>query len=196
MISRLTWGRWVNWKYEGRLRLKEKGKKGNKKEPQVHIDIGFGNLFKGIGNFIDLISDMVEKGQEFAEETKEFRGKGALKDLKGVYGFSVKMGIGGQPTVEPFGNIRSTPTGPKVDETTDPIVDLFAEGDEIVVVAEMPGVDEENIHWETQGDILTVWAEGTRRKYRKEVLLPSEVVPEVLSQSHRNGILELRFRKK
>lgn len=175
--------------------MKDKGKKGNKEEPRVHIDIGFGNLFKGIGNFIDLISDMAEKGQEFAQETKEFRGKGPLKDLKGVYGFSVKMGIGGQPTVEPFGNVRSTPTGPKVDETTEPIVDVFEEDEEILVVAEMPGVDEENINVESKGDVLVISAEGERRKYRKEVLLPSRVKGEETSRSHRNGILELRLKK-
>lgn len=173
----------------------DKEVKDKKKEPGIHLDIGFGNLFKGIGNFFDLVSDMAEKGQEFMEKTGEFQGEGPMKDVKGVYGFSVKMGIGGQPTVEPFGNVKSSPKGPVVDETLEPIVDVFEENGEIQVVAEMPGVEEENIDVEVKGDILTIFAGGKRKKYRKEVLLPSQVEPEALSRSSRNGILELRFKK-
>ncbi len=176
--------------------MENQGRKNKKEGNDIHIDLGFGKLFKGIGNFIDLIGQMTEKGEEFVEKTKEFRGEGALKDLKGIYGFSVKVGLGGKPTVEPFGNVKSTPKGPVVDEAREPLVDIFEEENEIQVLAEMPGVEEQDVELEIKGDILIISAMGSDRKYHKELLLPSQVEPEALSRSHKNGIFEARFKKK
>jgi len=167
-----------------------------KDKDEIKINLGFGNLFKGIGNFIDLVGQMTEKGEEFVEKTKEFRGEGALKDLKGVYGFSVKMGLGGKPAVEPFGNVKATPKGPVVEEAREPIVDVFEEENEIQILAEMPGVEEQDVELEIKGDILILSAMGSDRKYYKELLLPSQVEPEALSRSHKNGIFEARFKRK
>jgi len=175
----------------------ENDAKNKKKDDEtLHIDLGFGKLFKGIGNFIDLVGQMTEKGEEFVEKTKEFHGEGALKDLKGIYGFSVKVGLGGKPMVEPFGNVKATPKGPVVDEAREPIVDIFEEENEIQILAEMPGVDEQDVKLEINGDILILSAAGSDRKYHKELLLPSQVEPEALSRSHKNGIFEVRFKKK
>ena len=176
--------------------MSDSEKKQLRDEPDIHIDLGFGKLFKGIGNFIDLVGQMTEKGEEFVEKTKEFRGEGALKDLKGIYGFSVKVGLGGKPTVEPFGNVKSTPKGPVVEEAREPIVDIFEEENEIQILAEMPGVEEQDVELEIKGDILILSAAGSDRKYHKELLLPSQVEPEALSRSHKNGIFEARFKKK
>ncbi|MBU0713257.1 Hsp20/alpha crystallin family protein [bacterium] len=176
--------------------MKDEEQKKEKEESGIHIDLGFGKLFKGIGNFIDLVGQMTEKGEEFVEKTKEFHGEGALKDLKGIYGFSVKVGLGGKPTVEPFGNVKSTPKGPVVDEAREPIVDIFEEENEIQILAEMPGVEEQDVELEINGDILILSAAGSDRKYHKELLLPSQVEPEALSRSHKNGIFEARFKKK
>lgn len=155
---------------------------------------GLGGLFKGIGNVIDLLSELAEKG-EGLRRTKEFAGTGALKDLKGVYGFSVKVGLGGEPTVESFGNIRETEKGPVVEEIREPLVDLFDEGETIQIVVEMPGGEEKDIVVEVKDDILTINVETGKRKYGKEVLLPAKVDPASLSRSYKNGILEITLKK-
>jgi len=105
------------------------------------------------------------------------------------------MGLGGKPVIESFGNVRSTPSGPVVAEVREPMVDIFDEGDEIRVIAELPGVDEKGIQVEVKDDILTLTAQGAERKYQKEVLLPSPVKPQV-HQSYRNGILEIKLKKR
>lgn len=168
----------------------------NKKRDQdSHVDFGFGNVFKGIGSFLDLLSNMVEEGKEEITQTKEFRGKGELKDIKGVYGFSVKFGLGGTPAVETFGNIRETEAGPKVEEIREPLADVFDEGDVILVIGELPGVEEDDIHLELKDDILSISAEGEDRQYSKEVMLPSPVKADSMSKSYKNGILEVKFLK-
>ncbi len=166
-----------------------------KKEEGMRIDLGFGDLFKGIGNFVELISKMAEEGKGGVSQTREFAGKGKLRDLKGVYGFSVKFGVGGTPTVESFGNVRGTDKGPTVEEVREPMVDVFDEEKEVRVIAEMPGVEQECIKIDLKDDILTINAESGDRKYNKEVLLPAKVAPDSLSYSYKNGILEIKLSK-
>jgi len=166
-----------------------------KGKDEIKIDLGFGNIFKGLGNFIDLISDLAEKGEGLIEKSGEFTGEGKLKDLKGVYGFSVKMGVGGTPEVEPFGNIKKTEQGPVVEEVREPMIDVFDEEDSIRIIAELPGVEEKDIKVNLKEDILTIYAENKNRKYNKEILLSSKVKPDSLTQSYKNGILEINVSK-
>ena len=106
------------------------------------------------------------------------------------------MGLGGKPVIEQFGNIKATERGAVVDEVREPIVDIFDEEEKLVVIAELPGVEERDIHLEVMGDILNLSAEASDRKYSKEILLPSLVDAGSMESSHKNGILEIKLRKK
>ncbi len=81
-------------------------------------------------------------------------------------------------------------------ETREPLVDVLDEGDRVVVLAELPGIDEKDIRLRVEGDILEIAAATRDRKYLKEVLLPALVQPETLESSYRNGILEIKLAKK
>ncbi|MBI4671553.1 MAG: Hsp20/alpha crystallin family protein [Chloroflexi bacterium] len=161
-------------------------------EAQVHIDLGFGELFKGLGNFLDLVSDLAEKG-ETLNRTGEIKFKGS-DQLRGVYGFSIRTGIGGMPQVEHFGNIRETEEGPVVAESREPLVDVFDENGAYLIVVELPGVSEEEIQVEAKDDILSLVTTGAR-KYAKEILLPGAVNSATLKKAYKNGIFELRVEK-
>jgi len=161
---------------------------------EIGVDIGLGGIFKGIGDFINLVSDMVEAGESEATRTGEFRVKGLGERGRGVYGFSVRTDIGGAPRVERFGNIRSTEEGPVVDEVREPLVDVFDEGDTVLVVAELPGVAEEEITIDVKDDVLTFETAG-EKKYSKEVVLPCPVDAATMKKAHKNGVLELRLKK-
>jgi HSP20 family protein len=171
-------------------------KKKKKTEGDISIDLGVGGLFKGLGNFLDLISEMVESTEEVGETTRtgEFKVKGLGEKARGVYGVSVRFGVGGVPKVEHFGNIRTTQEGPEVVEVREPLVDVFDEEQEIVVVAELPGVGEEEIRVDIQDDVLSLETTG-ERKYAKEILLPTLVDTATLQKTYKNGILELRLKK-
>jgi HSP20 family protein len=169
-------------------------KRKSEAKGEATLDLGFGGLFKGLGEFIDLLAEMVETEESEVTRTGEFKVKGLGDKARGVYGFSVRTGIGGIPRVERFGNIRATEEGPVVAEVREPLVDVFDEGQEIVVVAELPGVAEEEIHIEVQDDILSLETSG-ERKYAKEVLLPGRVDAATQQKAYKNGILELRLKK-
>lgn len=163
------------------------------KESEIHIEIGgLGELFKGLGNFLDIVGEMAEKGPTEITRTGEVRGPG---EVHGVYGFTVRTAVGGQPVVERFGNIRTTERGAEVTEMREPLVDIFDEKDHILVVVELAGVAEKDIKVSFKDNRLDLHAKGRDRQYAKEVELPEPVDTSTLKQTYQNGILELRMNK-
>jgi len=174
-------------------RRKQTAEKGEGKEVAT-LDFGLGGLFKGLGGFLDLVSNMVETEESEATRTGEFKVKGLGDKAQGIYGFTVRTGIGGTPRVEHFGNVQATEEGPVVAEVREPLVDLFDEDEEIVITVELPGAAEEEIQIEVEEDILSLET-GGESKYAKEILLPAAVDAASLQKTFRNGILELRLKK-
>jgi len=168
---------------------RDEGKEG------VSFDLGLGGIFKGLGSFLELAQELAEKAP--AEIKREGRvGSIPKKGLNAVYGFSVKVGGEGRPTIEHFGNVREEADGgPVVDEVREPMVDTFDEGDFFLVIAEMPGLNEADVKHEIKGDILVLSGESGDRKYHKEVLLSGPVDEEKTSASYNNGILEMKVWK-
>jgi HSP20 family protein len=160
---------------------------------------GLDNLFSWLGGVVeqlDHLSETVEKSKEGGfSRHGEFKPSGMGDKARGVYGVSVKMGVGGQPSFEPFGNIHPTAKGgAQVSDVREPLVDVFDEETEVLVVAEMPGASEKEISVEVKGRDLSLTAEGDHR-YAKDVELPADVKPEPARKVYRNGLLELRFTK-
>ena len=174
--------------------MSEKEEKGKKKTQNGDFEIfGLGGLFKGIEKLVDLAGKLEEKGGISKEGEINF--DNIKKGMKGVYGFTVNTAGGGSPKVETFGNIKKTPKGPKVDEEREPITDIFDEKDEIVVIAEMPGIEENDLKIDLKEDILEISAASKNRTYCKELLLPVKAVSQNLTHKFKNGILEIRIKK-
>jgi len=158
-------------------------------------EIELGGLFRGLGEFVNLLGKLSETGEKMIERDGEFRVKGLGDNARGVYGFSFRSGIGGgKPRVEPFGNVHTSEAGLVVGEVREPMVDVFDEDSEIVITAELPGVLESEIIFRVEGDVLTIETHGERH-YAKEVLLSESVSAKSLKQSYNNGVLEIRIEK-
>jgi HSP20 family protein len=159
-------------------------------------DVNLGGMFRSLGGFMDLLSNLSNLAEEAGGELKKSGELGDdKKGVKAVYGFSVKVGGGGQPLVEQFGNVKDTERGAVVEETREPMIDVFDEGDHLLVIAELPGVDADDIRFEVDGDVMTLSAARGERKYRKEVLLPAPATAKGASPSYRNGVFEIRLPK-
>ncbi len=85
-----------------------------------------------------------------------------------------------------------------IERVEEPKTDVFEKTDNLVIMAELTGVKNEDIHWEINGDIFTLYAQNklTSRKYIKEILLPFVVEKVHIETSYRSGIFEICFRRK
>ncbi|MCX6638395.1 MAG: Hsp20/alpha crystallin family protein [Acidobacteria bacterium] len=149
-------------------------------------------MLKGLGDIFEKLNELAETGREMSK-TGEIRGSG--KDVKGIYGFTVKVGLGeDKPRIEPFGNIRKDAKSGRtvVQEVREPVVDVFEERDHVLVVAEMPGIGADDVQLAVEDDLLTISAERGDKKYRKEVLLPGGFAREKMQVSCNNGVVEIK----
>jgi HSP20 family protein len=156
----------------------------------------FGGILGGLTELVEKLGELAEKGEELSK-TEQFQW-GKEKGLNGVYGFSVKVGLGGEGLkVEPFGNIRRDEKSGQtiVQENREPVVDVFEEDDHTLIVAEMPGVSAKDVRLDVKDDLLTIHAERGDKKYHKEVLLPGSYPKEKMQISCNNGIMEIKCTK-
>jgi len=65
---------------------------------------GAGRILKGFGDLVDKLGELAKTGEQLSR-TGEIHG--ANKELKGIYGVNVKVGLGDdRPVIQPFGNLR------------------------------------------------------------------------------------------
>jgi len=83
--------------------------------------------------------------------------------------------------------------GPSDPASTDVHLDVYEEEDQLRVVADIPGVDREEIDLKCDGEVLTLDAAGDAREYHERVRLPARVDEHSASASYNNGILEVTF---
>jgi HSP20 family protein len=121
-----------------------------------------------------------------------------------VYGYSMSIGPDGKPVIREFGNVKHSmkPTAfgeprPSFDvkEKQEPFVDIIEEKDALKVVAEVPGVEKEDIDLKATENSLTISVDTKTRRYYKEVEFPSNVDPESVNATYRNGVLEVTLTK-
>ena len=166
------------------------------KERNLHYGIGggLGGILKGLGDLVEKLGDLEQQGE--ISRTGSINGPG--EQVRGIYGFTVKVGLGDQgPRIEPFGNIRRDANSGRteVQEVREPMVDVFEEEDHLLVLAELPGIGKDDIQVDLKDDVLTITAERGEKKYRKEVLLPCCVPKDKMQVNCNNGVLEIKCPK-
>ncbi|TFG25853.1 MAG: Hsp20/alpha crystallin family protein [Promethearchaeota archaeon] len=116
-----------------------------------------------------------------------------------IAGFNLKFGPDGKPTVDSFGNIKPEPYSgePEVNSAREPMVEVNEENDQIIVIAEMPGVTKEDVEIKATSRTLTISTKigSYSRNYRKEVELPCPINSDYAKARLQNGILEVKLKK-
>jgi HSP20 family protein len=154
--------------------------------------------------FDELFRELNEELEEFMDEIWRYRPmikpEESLEMYRKpiVYGFRIEIGPDGVPRIYEFGNVKRTPRGRvAVVEEREPLVDIYEEDDKIRIVAELPGVDENKINVRAIDDKhIVIEASNHDRKYRKELELPVEVDVDSADAVYKNGVLEIKFKKK
>lgn len=76
---------------------------------------------------------------------------------------------------------------------SDTHVDIHETDDELRVIADLPGVEKNNIDLECDGKSLTISAQSQHRQYDERVSLPQRVNEHTAEATYNNGILEVVF---
>ena len=134
----------------------------------------------------EVLSDE-EWRQGGASITGQIRTRGLLGDQEfhiGTMGRPGRRGTGPRPVGEPR-------------EVAEPPVDVFDEAEEVTIIADVPGVSLEDLELKVEGDVLSIATTPTaRRSFRKELRLEADLAPDSLQATCRNGVLEVRVRKR
>ena len=151
---------------------------------------------------------MREMERAFSEQFKDFEKElpknlvresttpeGGVKKEIGpfVYGYSVTIGPDGKPVVREFGNVKSGEDRPfkAIQDKREPLVDVISSGTDVRVIAEMPGVNKEDIDVTVNERAITISVDKEDRGYYKKLDLPGIVDPKGARSSYNNGILEV-----
>jgi HSP20 family protein len=110
------------------------------------------------------------------------------------------IGPDGKPKIREFGNVKpSTQFGkPKVDikEQREPLVDIMETDGEVKVIAEVPGVEKQDIKLNGTETTVTISVNTPKRKYYKEINFPAKVDTKKTKAAYKNGVLEITLHKK
>jgi HSP20 family protein len=74
-------------------------------------------------------------------------------------------------------------------------VDLRETDEELVVLADLPGVEKDALTLRCDGDTLTVRVSTNAREFEERIRLPTGVDEESATASFNNGVLEVRLQK-
>jgi HSP20 family protein len=116
-----------------------------------------------------------------------------------IYGFSVTHRQGENPEIREFGNI---PTFEQIEtgdrrylDTRKPLIDILETEDKVHVIAEIPGIEKENILLNATDLILDIETIDGNPKYSERVELPVKVDPQSAKATYKNGVLEVTIKR-
>ena len=87
------------------------------------------------------------------------------------------------------------PNGSQNKWEEEPLVDVFEDGADVVVLAELIGIDQTSIDLYATEDRLVICVDSAQRKYDRQIELPTKVDVGSSCSSLKHGILEIRLKK-
>jgi len=161
-----------------------------------------------LGKLLSSPEEVRDRLQQLREKLKQAGGKEVLGDEEwrngsiSVGGYFRTRGILGDAeyhigTTSRPSSQKGTERESEAPEVVEPAADVFDEADEIMIIAEVPGVNMEDLELKIEDKVISLSSKPTaRRSYRKEIPLDSQPVPESLEANCRNGILEIHLKKR
>lgn len=161
---------------------------------------GLEGLFRGLAGILQTVNDIAVRAGDSdggPVDVRRTSSTGVPGAINVAYGAGVRIGARVAPPRRRMATLRhNAQREPIIDDSCEPVVDVFDEGDHYLVIGELPGVDVSTLTWSIeQGVRLRITAESSERKYGKDIALPGPVNAEAAVFSFVNGVLELRLWK-
>ncbi|MHA2428235.1 MAG: archaeal heat shock protein Hsp20 [Candidatus Hermodarchaeia archaeon] len=113
-----------------------------------------------------------------------------------VWGFSASLGPDGKIQLNPFGNLNPEGPPPVVSDTREPLIDVMEQDEDIILIAELPGIKEKDLDIAVSDYTVTIQVNNPERKYAKTIDLPAPVQINSAKSNYNNGILEIKIKKR
>jgi HSP20 family molecular chaperone IbpA len=157
-------------------------------------NIRFRDVFKGIGGFFDLLTDMVQEDRDRYTRKGEI---GSSKNLKGAYQLSVKLGAV-EEDVEGLTIKRENDKLMRQNRISQStlLFDIFDEGAYYRVIAELPDVDADEISVDIHQDTVLIIRSRYEDKEYHKVEFTEKVNENNVDWRFLHSILEIRIWKK
>ena len=152
---------------------------------------GLGGLFKGLEKSPVFKERLKKIDEEVERKLKETPLK---KTEEGKFKIEGKFEARYLTPDKSYKSSTRKEVSPRMPQPQERPADIFDEKDYIKVIAEIPGVEEEDIKINLEKDGLTISVDVPDHKYHQEVKLPCEPKGK-LEKFYRNGILEVRITK-
>jgi HSP20 family protein len=140
--------------------------------------------FDIFGDFDEIFNEMLRE-----MESGNLTDEGPL-----YYGFSMSQRPGEEPEVREFGNLHPGRESVEIGERK-PLIDVFDTDDKIQIVAEMPGIEKEDVELSVDGRSLEIQAARGDRRYNETVELPADVDEGSAKATYKNGVLDITLKK-
>jgi HSP20 family molecular chaperone IbpA len=156
---------------------------------------------EGLVGLVNDLAKLAEKSQSYQKRINV--GKGGVIDVhvssRPLMGSHVTAPVSTlhitRPNKEAPKTSAAKPSTAGSIKEREPIVDVFEEEDYLRVMAELPGVEENEISLNVENNILTISTGTSAKTYFKEVKLPTPVKKKAVEYTYRNGILEVKLMK-
>lgn len=181
---------------------RENDKKEKTREPDEHelmlqeMERELDRVLPGLGRMFREIEKELERTMPEMIRMMEGGAKATGKRpvCKGIH---IVIGPDGVPRVREFGG-AGEPAGNRVKKKDykEPLVDVFDRGEEIIITAELPGVEKENVSVGVEGKKVEILAKDEGPfKYRKVLKLKEYIDPKRSRATFKNSILEITAKK-
>jgi HSP20 family protein len=142
----------------------------------------------------DMFGDFDGIFEEMLREMEEMEEQGERTSGPVFYGFSMSQRPGEEPEVREFGNVHAAKGQFEIGERK-PLIDVFENEKTVQVVAEMPGIEKDDVELSIEGRELDIHAQREERKYHETVELPADVDIDSAKATYKNGVLEITLNK-
>ena len=146
----------------------------------------YDKLFKKMSRSLDLENVL-----------EEFADMGITTSGPFYYGCTMTVGPDGKPVIQEYGNLKPNTLPSSSSNGREPLVDTIIDekNNTVKLVAEMPGVEKNDIKVVVEGKSVDISAEHDEKKYHTTVSLKYNVDKDSAKAFYKNGILEVSFNK-
>ena len=155
--------------------------------------------------FNEIFKEMTKNTSNDLIRERKLPNGGTIWEMKPfVYGYSITIGPDGKPIIRKFGNVKPstklTPAGyhkPSLQYRAErePLIDVLEDDGTIRIIAEVPGVEKEDIDLTCTEQRLIISVDTAMRKYYKEIDLLTSVDPKASKANYKNGVLQVTLTK-